>query len=200
MVFRIQTTSARSSHVGVQEFSAEEGMCFLPYWLMQHLGISVGEIVNILNVTLPKGSYVRIQLPGIEFLDLSNPKVVLETALRSFATVTVGDVIPITYNDVVYEVEIIELKPSNAVGVIETDMEVEFYVPPELLRSPEPVVSEVADNGEPSAEPWLNALSRGVRTTSTAFNLMIREGRVAGVVGSHDNHGKVFQGKGRLLE
>ena len=174
-------------------------MCFLPYWLMQHLGISVGEIVNILNVTLPKGSYVRIQLPGIEFLDLSNPKVVLETALRSFATVTVGDVIPITYNDVVYEVEIIELKPSNAVGVIETDMEVEFYVPPELLRSPEPV-GEVVGNAEPGEEPWLNALPRGVRTTSAAFNLMIREGRVAGVVGSHDKHGKVFQGKGRLLE
>lgn len=122
----------------------------------------------------------------------------LETTLRHFTTLSVGDVIPVHYNDTVFEIEIVELRPADAVVVIETDMEVEFFVPPEMLR---PAPTPVPEPPEPERQPWLDALPHGVRTRSVAFSQLIREGRVAGVVGARDqSNSSVFQGKGRSLE
>lgn len=53
----------------------------------------------------------------------------LENALRSFATLTKGDVISIHYNDKDFELCILETKPGNAVSIIECDMDVDFAPP-----------------------------------------------------------------------
>lgn len=76
MVFKVKSAAGLTSHVGVQEFSAEEGMCFMPYWLMRRLGINEGDVAQIENVSLPKGQFVKLQPHQLGFLDLANPKVV----------------------------------------------------------------------------------------------------------------------------
>ncbi|CAI9263609.1 unnamed protein product [Lactuca saligna] len=43
------------------------------------------------NVTLPKGAYVKLQPHINDFLDISNPKAILETTLRNFSCLTTGD-------------------------------------------------------------------------------------------------------------
>lgn len=48
----------------------------------------------------------------------------MEFALRKFACLSVGDVIPITYNDNQYDLKVLELKPNDAVQIIECDMSV----------------------------------------------------------------------------
>ena len=56
------------------------------------------------------------------FLEVSNPRVVLERALRKFTCLTVGDVIQIQYSNEVYYLRVIELKPANAVSIVETGL------------------------------------------------------------------------------
>lgn len=83
-----------------------------------------GGIIELENISLPTATYVKLQPQSPEFLDISNPKAVLERALRTFACLTVGDMIVINYNNKRYEMSVLELKPANAVTIIECDMNV----------------------------------------------------------------------------
>ena len=49
---------------------------------------------------------------------MTNPKAVLEARLRNFACLSKGDVIAIMYNNKIYELSVLETKPSDAVSVI----------------------------------------------------------------------------------
>jgi len=50
----------KKSYVGVLEFSADEGMCHLPVWLMDNLFLEEGAEVILRNVSLDKGSFMKI--------------------------------------------------------------------------------------------------------------------------------------------
>lgn len=137
MLFEMSNPATnRSTHGGVQEFIAEEGTCFIPYWMMQNLLLQEGDLIRVGNTSLPKGSYVKLQPCSSDFLDIHNPRAVLENTLRNFATLTVGDCIVIDYNQRKYEIEIIECKPSKAVSIIEADVNVDF-APPKDYKEPE---------------------------------------------------------------
>jgi ubiquitin fusion degradation protein 1 len=130
MMFSITNKkSGRQMHAGVMEFSGEEGVAYIPYWMMQNLLIESGEIIEITNVTLPKGNFVKLQPHTTKFTQLYNPRVVLETALRNFSCLTKGDTIAIQHGDDNYYLDIVEVKPGNAVSVVETDMNVDFAPP-----------------------------------------------------------------------
>ena len=47
-----------------------------------------------------------------DFLDISNPKAVLETTLRGYSCLTKGDCICLHYNNKRYYIDIIEAKPE----------------------------------------------------------------------------------------
>jgi Ubiquitin fusion degradation protein UFD1 len=49
---------------------------------------------------------------------------------RHFACLSKGDVIAINYNKKIYELNVLETKPADAVSIIECDMNVEFEAPP----------------------------------------------------------------------
>jgi len=137
MLFEVSNPgAARRTHCGVQEFSAEEGMCYLPYWMMCNLLLQEGDLVKITNTSLPKGTFVKLQPVSSEFLDIHNPRAVLENSLRNFATLTVGDCIVIDYNSRKYEIEIVECKPAKAISIIEADVNVDF-APPKDYKEPE---------------------------------------------------------------
>ncbi|XVE48953.1 hypothetical protein DITRI_Ditri01bG0043400 [Diplodiscus trichospermus] len=137
MLFELRNDAAeRVSHCGVLEFIAEEGMIYMPYWMMENLLLQEGDIVKLKNVTLPKGTYVKLQPHTKDFLDISNPKAILETTLRNYSCLTTGDSIMVAYNNKKYYIDIIETKPSNAISIIETDCEVDF-APPLDYKEPE---------------------------------------------------------------
>uniref|UniRef100_T1PES2 Ubiquitin fusion degradation protein 1 homolog n=1 Tax=Musca domestica TaxID=7370 RepID=T1PES2_MUSDO len=130
MLFKlINNKKARTSHAGVLEFVADEGKCYLPYWMMDNLLLEEGDILTIESVSLPVAKFSKFQPHSTDFLDITNPKAVLENALRNFACLTTGDVIAIKYNKKVYELCVLETKPGNAVSIIECDMNVEFEAP-----------------------------------------------------------------------
>ncbi|XP_072956836.1 uncharacterized protein [Typha angustifolia] len=68
------------SHCGVLEFVAEEGFIYMAYQVMQNMLLQERETVRVKNVTLPKGTYVKLQPHNKDFLDTSFPS--LETALK----------------------------------------------------------------------------------------------------------------------
>lgn len=130
MLFKLNNTKKnRITHCGVLEFIAEEGRCYLPYWMMKNLLLTEGDIITVEYTTLQVAKFAKFQPQSVDFLEISNPKAVLENTLRNFACLTKGDVISINYNDKNYEVCILETRPGNAVSIIECDMDVDFAPP-----------------------------------------------------------------------
>lgn len=100
--------------------------------IMQTLLLEPGELVQIKSTDLPSGSFIKLQAQSISFLEISDPKAVLENTFRNFSCLTTGDVFTFAYNDQTYEMAVLETKPStskNAISVLETDLEVDFAAP-----------------------------------------------------------------------
>ena len=120
------------SHAGVLEFIAEEGRIYLPHWMMRSLKLEEGDLLQVLTTDIPQGSFVQLEWQSIEFLEISDPKAVLENTLRNFSILTVGDVFQFSYNETIYDMAVRQVKPessSNAISVIETDLSVDFIAP-----------------------------------------------------------------------
>ncbi|KAF7725337.1 ubiquitin fusion degradation protein [Apophysomyces ossiformis] len=152
MLFQLSSPQGRThTHAGVLEFIAEEGRVYLPQWavyqMMETLRMEPGGMIIVKNTTLPLGSFVKIQPQSTNFLDISDHRAVLENALRNFSTLTLGDVIQINYNDKVYEIQVLDVKPNfedhSGISIVETDLEVDFappvgYVEPSSRLTPTP--------------------------------------------------------------
>lgn len=121
-----------STHAGVLEFIAPEGHVYLPQWMMDTLAVSPGSLIKITNTSLDLGTFVKIEPQSVDFLEISDPRAVLENAFRSYSTLTKDDVFQIAYNDKIFSIKVLEVKPespSHAISVIETDLEVDFAPP-----------------------------------------------------------------------
>lgn len=131
MMFKLtnKKKNNRATHCGVLEFVAEEGVIYIPYWMMGNLLLDEGDTVHIENVTLDVASFVKFQPQTASFLEIANPKAVLENALRNFSCLTKGDVIAIYYNNLEYGLCVKELKPANAVNITECDLDLEIETP-----------------------------------------------------------------------
>jgi len=130
MLFRLESSDkGTATHSGVLEFTAEEGSCYIPFWMMQNLLIEEGAVITVTNVSLPKATFVKLQPQHVDFLEITNPRAVLEHALRNFSCVTKGDVICIPYNSKNYHFELKEVQPQDAACIIETDCNVDFDAP-----------------------------------------------------------------------
>jgi len=67
---------AASTHAGVLEFIAQEGVVHLPYWMMKTLRLNEGDPIRITGTELPKGRMVKLQAQSVHFLEVSDPKAV----------------------------------------------------------------------------------------------------------------------------
>jgi len=131
MLFKLSNKrNQRTTHCGVLEFVADEGKIYIPYWMMQNLMLEEGGLVQVESATLPVATFSKFQPLSKDFLDLTNPKAVLEMRLRHFACLSKGDIVAINYNNRIYELNVLETKPAAAVSIIECDMNVEFEAPP----------------------------------------------------------------------
>ena len=130
MLFQLQSADKGTlTHSGVLEFTAEEGSCVVPFWMMQNLLVEEGAVLTVTNVSLPKANFVKFQAQHVDFLEISNPRAVLEHALRKYSCITKGDVIRVPYNSKNYHFEIKEVKPQDAACIIETDVNLDFDAP-----------------------------------------------------------------------
>lgn len=99
---------------------------------MQTLLLESGDLLQIKSTDLPPGSFIKLQPQSPSFLDITDPKAVLENAFRNFSCLTVGDIFSFAYNDSIYEIEVLEVKPdtpNHAICTLETDLSVDFAEP-----------------------------------------------------------------------
>ncbi|KAM0945459.1 putative ubiquitin fusion degradation protein Ufd1 [Dioscorea sansibarensis] len=142
MSFEVNTySSERVSHCGVLEFVAEEGIIYMPQWMMQNMGIQDADLVCIKIASLPKCTYVKLQPHTKDFLELTSTKAALEKTLRGFTCLTLGDTIKLLHNNKEYSFDIIECNPASAVCINETDCEIDFSTPLDYKEpeKPQPV-------------------------------------------------------------
>ncbi|KAK5139072.1 hypothetical protein LTR04_003912, partial [Oleoguttula sp. CCFEE 6159] len=130
----INGARGKQTHSGVLEFVAEEGRIYVPFWIMQTLTLEPGDLLQVKSTDLPPGHFIKLQPQSPSFLDISDPKAVLENAFRNFSCLTKGDVFTFSYNDTVYEMAVLEVKPERdgslgGISVQETDLSVDFAPP-----------------------------------------------------------------------
>jgi ubiquitin fusion degradation protein 1 len=107
--------------------------------LMTTLELEPGDLLQIKSTDLPPGKFIKLQPQSPAFLDISDPRAVLENAFRNFSCLTKGDIFTFEYNDQTFDIAVLEIKPesqSHSIVTMETDLEVDFatpvgYVPPE---------------------------------------------------------------------
>lgn len=173
MLFKLTNKKMkRETHCGVLEFVADEGRIYIPYWMMKNLLLVEGDLIQVENVSLSIATFAKFQPQSTDFLDISNPKAVLENALRSFACLTKEDLIEFKYNDKIYELRVLETKPGQAVSIIECDMNVDFAPP---IGYKEPEAQRTHEHQEEKMEETV-------------------------VEPDIDNAFKIFQGKGNRLD
>ncbi|XP_052108493.1 uncharacterized protein LOC107461601 isoform X2 [Arachis duranensis] len=138
MLFQLSNPSAgKVTHCGVLEFVSDEGMIYIPYWMMENMLLQEGDTVCVRNTSLAKGTYVKLQPHTKDFLDITNPKAIKK-----------------------YYIDIVETKPSPAVSIIETDCEVDFAAPLDYKEPEKPAPcalskrkhSEVEDDEPPTTK------------------------------------------------
>lgn len=173
MLFELTNESANlRTHSGVLEFVAEEGRAYIPQWMMDTLQLPPGSLVKIASCDLPNGNFVKLEPQSVDFLDISDPKAVLENALRKFSTLTINDVIEIDYNDTRYGIKVLEAKPeSNHQGicVVETDLETDF-APPVGYVEPEYQPKSVKPSSATPIDPSSVSRSAGAGTMAHSID------------------------------
>ncbi len=86
--------------------------------MMQNLLLKEGDIVTARNVTLPKAKFVKFRPHSKDFLDISNPKAVLERQLSKFSALTKGDVVCFQYADSKFYMDVLEARPTVSYWVV----------------------------------------------------------------------------------
>lgn len=181
-MFSIQGTGKATNpvtHGGVLEFTAEEGKAYLPSWMMRTLLLREGDTASFQSVTLPPATYAKFEPQNVDFLEISDPRAVLEYSLRSFSCLSQGDVFAIHYVGKSFEIRVVELKPKSAVSIYECNVQLDFappvgYVEPDYRKLAEEAKSKAvlvpsASNPmiAPSGASPLNIL--GSTPTQTKF-------------------------------
>lgn len=181
--------TGKITHGGVLEFIAEEGRVYLPQWMMETLEVRPGSLLQIGTTDVPQGQFVKIEPQSVDFLDISDPKAVLENVLRKFSTLTVDDIIEISYNNKIYRIKVLEVKPessSSSICVIETDLVTDF-APPVGYVEPDYKAQEVK-----RSKPPVDASARGLGTMSQRIHY-------PSIVRSTDKSSSAFVGEGQSL-
>jgi len=162
----------------VLEFLAEEGKCYLPSWMLNQLRLTEGDLITVEYKSLPNATYAKFKPMSTDFYHITNPRAMLEVELRKFACLTKGDVIAVQYNEQVFEFQVMDLKPDNAVTIIECDVNIDFdaadgYVEPTKRKESKEEKAEEApkqlDNAfKPFAGSGFRLDGKKPRTVSTA--------------------------------
>ena len=129
--------------------------------MMQTLLLQPGDILQVRSTDLPPGTFIRLQPQSPSFIEISDPKAVLENVMRNFACLTTGDIFTFEYNDQTFEMAVLETKPAGAISVLETDLEVDFATPVGYVE-PERVPTGMQNNRRGLALGEMGTMARSI--------------------------------------
>uniref|UniRef100_A0A2K5JS90 Ubiquitin fusion degradation protein 1 homolog n=1 Tax=Colobus angolensis palliatus TaxID=336983 RepID=A0A2K5JS90_COLAP len=165
MLFKLTSKNLdRMTHCGTLEFN---------------LLLEEGSLVQVESVNLQGATYSKFQPQSHDFLDITNPKAVLENTLRNFSCLTTGDVIAINSNEKIYKLKlrVIETKTDKAVSITERDMNMDFDAPLGYKEPERQVQHEKPTEGDADHSSYAGEL--GFRAFSGSGNRL--DGKKKGV-------------------
>ncbi|KAI0372893.1 UFD1-domain-containing protein [Pilatotrama ljubarskyi] len=191
---------AASTHGGVLEFIAEEGCVHLPYWMMKTLRLNEGDPIRITGTELPKGKMVKLQAQTVDFLEISDPKAVLEQALRNFSALTQGDIIEISYNSIVFGLLVMETQPGGeGISVLDTDLEVDFAAPVGYVEPERPKAAPPSTMASKLNIDLSSSTPGSSRPSSSMGGAFASAAPRAAAISKGGDHWESFKGKGETL-
>ena len=136
LMFKLKTSDGKNLHCGILEFTSVEGEIVMPEWMINQLNAKPGQPIFVQTIALPKGTFMKVKPRETAFTQLSNPRIVLEHALKQFSCISIGDIIIIEHCNRIYHLRIESLfsnsKPSFAISIIDTDLSVDFECPDDM--------------------------------------------------------------------
>lgn len=134
------------THCGVADFTAEEGVCYIPTNMFERLCLTEGQTVNIRNVELKPGTFIKLQPHLTEFINNPNPKTILEYNLRNYFCVSEGDTISVQFNKKIYKIDIVKCEPNRAIRTLNCDIVVDFDPPKDYKEPPKNNLKPINNN------------------------------------------------------
>jgi len=122
-IFMISNPIAKiKAYCGVLEFTAKNETVCLPYWLMEYLKLKDGDNTIIQSfLDAKKGSYIKIRPMQTIFIELSNPKTVIENKIKSYAVLFQGQQIIFKHLGIEYNFLVVKTEPSNVISITDVD-------------------------------------------------------------------------------
>jgi len=118
---------------------------------MENMQLEEGDLITIKNASLPKGSFVKFRPQATDFINLANPRAVLERKMSKFACLTKNQTVRIFYNNKTYDLDVIQLeaagRETQAVSIIEADINVDFDAPADYV---DPATQAGREQGDPA--------------------------------------------------
>jgi len=130
------------------------------FHIMNNIGIREGQQVEIEKICPVQGTYIKLRPHKTEFINLSNPKAVLERIMsKDYPVVSQGQTIELNYEDLNcrYRIDIVETKPTEIISIINTDINIDFDQPLDYVEPPpqpkySPPLSPIAEIPSPGAQ------------------------------------------------
>ncbi|KAI8990997.1 ubiquitin fusion degradation protein UFD1-domain-containing protein [Mycotypha africana] len=140
-------------YAGVKEFSlTNNALIQLPRWMIDFLSLHHGDHVLVKLAILPKGTYARLKpVSDAFFKNITDYRAALEAHLRQhYQTLTVNQPLSCRYGDQAYHFKVVDLKPQEAVSIVDTDLEVDLD-PIEPATEAGSILSSRQSNGHGSS-------------------------------------------------
>ena len=139
---------------GVEEFTGPPGCFVVPQRIMEHLLCTEGSNINIQLCHPLKGTYLKLKPQKTAFINLSDPRAILEKFLsKDYPVVSLGDTISINYLDTIYHIDITDCQPSNSVDILNTNVNLDFDAPADYVEPSKITEEPVIDNNTQVPKP-----------------------------------------------
>lgn len=135
-------SGATAVRCSVLEFTAPDGVAYVPYWIMARLGLREGGQVCLKTTGMPqKGTFARFRPLDSRFFDLLGllgPRDFMERCMKFYSVLSEGTTISVDAAGRRFELVVEELRPAKTVCLLgRVDLEVEF-APPEGADDADP--------------------------------------------------------------
>lgn len=130
----ISQPQLHKTYAGVSTFDAMEGYILIPSWILKNINAEDGDVVCVRTVTLPKGDLITLQPHDpTSFLEMEQPKEVLESVLRSYVAVQSHDLLHVSFDNKLHAFTIMHTLPSPSIDIRDTDLRLEIQMPPDFF-------------------------------------------------------------------
>eukprot|EP00731_Ephydatia_muelleri_P008856 Em0004g1194a len=138
MSFKLENTATGAClYAGVLDFTSPVAeQAYIPQWMMDHLGASDGSTVSFEHVTLPKGTFVKLQPVSSVWLGIPYDKrmAMMEFQLRNFQTLTEGTKVTLNYENNRYTLKVLECRPNKGISIVDADITTDILEPADFSR------------------------------------------------------------------